>query len=1578
MSQCKKFAPNIFHKTKCSNCFRQKEEHSAEALECNRASRSIARSGYLFVAPDWDFSVPLNRTKRWQRRWFVLYDDGELNYSVDEHPDTVPQGSVDMCKVLEVTGAEQVTGHPHSLALTSPDRVTFVKAASREDARWWAELLAVFPRRHKRNATFPGGRASPSLPQLGRSASPQPPRPRHLSVTGPSPRTNFETPPLKEERESPPKEQDIKSSPPLSWTPPVRTNSLPIETPNPPITPAEYLRPDYIVSSGSPPTRDKLRCDDKVRARKDWRNERLRDIATALTDQHRPLQSESSNLTLPAEGLLHLKKGWLWQKNSDSDWVRRWIVLCCPTIQIYQDQDEQNNPELTIELSSVTNCIEVSTSSKYGFEIQWAGPSLVLCAVTHGIRCNWLQALRKAANLSTDSVVPVESPISPSTPRSLLASSDEEYRTASEGGRRGSEDWSELPPSPPMNRLSLNRVKDRARLRPRLPRCQSRHSTLDSTSTDELDCAKEPDTVHLHNAINDKQNEEIVELQLKLQKAAEEVRLLEEEVARLKKVQSDAAIREKKAKEMLSNLEKHEMELNQRNSQIEINFLKEQRALQRRLSEAEESARIHEEKCDLLSRDLQTKQRMLVNLQDELITSNERLSSERDEKMKLTAKIQELEGRYNYKGKSFKTDSIRELTNINLDLDIDEMNQNELKKYFLDLKSRFERAIMEILAMKKAVRECEENCDKLEITNHRLTNSTKLKQQEHEAEVKLLVQRLDHLTSKLAATEKQLKVKSKTEAKDKRRSLSLKGRESFSINKEVEDKVTELEAKIMALERGKNRRRYKRDRSGDRGSPIDDKSLRRLRRKSLDSATSSEPMKLLMRLSSLETKVTSVDASNESLDTPHGSMSDLSKPKETTTNNKNIDIDFLLSSAKLRVNDCLNSIYLLKNNRKRASSPSLDRLISIENSLNELLDILNRRDCSVSTGEIEVINTSAGAVVKQLQNLLLNKLTNLAEKKRLLQENNNWDSIARLQILAEKVAYENILVSRIQEALLSPVTGEAICDRLIKKEIRETAYLIISLENKINGSSDKKTPSCKTSAEYLSKILAKCLVSAAHGFKFCKNFITAKGSSINILCDEKRNLDNLLTTYKTDKLPQLAESLALETICMSSDQSCRIDTVANEFSKAARDVVNTELIRSEINHVLLRAAQVYQSNLDEDHAYFFSFFASERAALELWSDSVGDCLFEEVNKSITELTDLYQNSLNKLLKQNWRCRMESVRNARTSTTLLHEYAEIIAHKSLIDARIAVLSGEYVPEDYNDSRNRLSCWFENDKYWSLIEDESLLQINQSLEAEFNCMVEKFSRDCYAVLSQPELEEVLGYLNEMSSKVKDLHKSLNVPVNREDLVLRNWSDVCQMCLNLRNSLEDIRKALEENNSFRKYSSLEDERPVYLRTEYLTQVENLRAAYRRALATCKDRHKEEDMERLQQLCERVLSTMEQWHLRTIHELRDAHAQEVELLKQEKEQALAEETQATLAALDAMRKAHVAEVQREVAKFKQDFVRQQRDSMFDLSEQLSVKSLETAALEEQLGTATRQLAHAQQHILKLERNPQISTLQN
>lgn len=160
-AECRKFQANIFNKSKCTNCFKQREEHSPEALESNRASRKVSKCGYLFVAPDWDFTIPLNRTKRWQRRWFVLYDDGELTYSLDDHPATIPQGVVDMNRVLEVSCAEEVTGNQFSLAITAPDRVTFIKATCKEEAKWWMDVLSVFPctlkqGRHKRNATFPG------------------------------------------------------------------------------------------------------------------------------------------------------------------------------------------------------------------------------------------------------------------------------------------------------------------------------------------------------------------------------------------------------------------------------------------------------------------------------------------------------------------------------------------------------------------------------------------------------------------------------------------------------------------------------------------------------------------------------------------------------------------------------------------------------------------------------------------------------------------------------------------------------------------------------------------------------------------------------------------------------------------------------------------------------------------------------------------------------------------------------------------------------------------------------------------------------------------------------------------------------------------------------------------------------------------------------------------------------------------------------------------------------------------------------------------------------------------------------
>jgi hypothetical protein len=92
----------------------------------------------------------------------------------------------------------------------------------------------------------------------------------------------------------------------------------------------------------------------------------------------------------------------------------------------------------------------------------------LVCAVEASnkmyIKCVVLAIMYSCSRLERE---PSIVPSTPLTPRSVLFSSDEEYRTASEGGRRESEDWGEplapLPPSPPLNRTPISRVKEKAR-----------------------------------------------------------------------------------------------------------------------------------------------------------------------------------------------------------------------------------------------------------------------------------------------------------------------------------------------------------------------------------------------------------------------------------------------------------------------------------------------------------------------------------------------------------------------------------------------------------------------------------------------------------------------------------------------------------------------------------------------------------------------------------------------------------------------------------------------------------------------------------------------------------------------------------------------------------------------------------------------------------------------------------------------------------------------------------------------------------------------------------------------------------
>ncbi|MED6283606.1 hypothetical protein CHARACLAT_010640 [Characodon lateralis] len=80
---CRKFQANIFNKSKCQNCFKPRESHLLNDEDLNQAKPIYG--GWLLLAPEGtNFDNPLQRSRKWQRRFFILYEHGLLRYALDE------------------------------------------------------------------------------------------------------------------------------------------------------------------------------------------------------------------------------------------------------------------------------------------------------------------------------------------------------------------------------------------------------------------------------------------------------------------------------------------------------------------------------------------------------------------------------------------------------------------------------------------------------------------------------------------------------------------------------------------------------------------------------------------------------------------------------------------------------------------------------------------------------------------------------------------------------------------------------------------------------------------------------------------------------------------------------------------------------------------------------------------------------------------------------------------------------------------------------------------------------------------------------------------------------------------------------------------------------------------------------------------------------------------------------------------------------------------------------------------------------------------------------------------------------
>ncbi|XP_051925274.1 trichohyalin isoform X2 [Hippocampus zosterae] len=157
---CGKFQANIFNKSKCQNCFQPRESHLLNDEDLRQAKPIYG--GWLLLAPEGThFDNPLHRTRKWQRRFFTLYEHGLLRYALDA------LGIIDMNRCSDVTDAESRTAQKNSLCVLSPGKERFLRAECKETINGWRQALSVYPRSNKRNQKKKRKMEPPALQEPG-------------------------------------------------------------------------------------------------------------------------------------------------------------------------------------------------------------------------------------------------------------------------------------------------------------------------------------------------------------------------------------------------------------------------------------------------------------------------------------------------------------------------------------------------------------------------------------------------------------------------------------------------------------------------------------------------------------------------------------------------------------------------------------------------------------------------------------------------------------------------------------------------------------------------------------------------------------------------------------------------------------------------------------------------------------------------------------------------------------------------------------------------------------------------------------------------------------------------------------------------------------------------------------------------------------------------------------------------------------------------------------------------------------------------------------------------------------------
>ncbi|XP_077474616.1 uncharacterized protein LOC144088190 isoform X2 [Stigmatopora argus] len=385
---CKAFQANIFNKSKCQNCFKSREVHVPTHPRMENAKALYA--GWLCLAPEGtDFEKTPARSRKWQRRFFVLYEHGVVTFALDDLPCTLPQGTLDMNACTTILDAEARTGQKNTLCIITTLREVYLRADSKDTINGWGDQLVVFVKANAGNL---------KKKRKVDAASMQVPSPANMAAPTSQGKVGGEELRLREIRVSPAvtcvSDRDARD---------IGDARKPFDPCREPNEQESCSAKTHAHGTDAQPAgRDAT--DRHVRTYGDGGDSEPAEREVKAAGWKDRINSVAGGRTLERPDLSECKKGWLVKLDEDTQWRKYWFVLFADRLTFYKDilAEEASEQEGQVDLSESFKVSEQQVHKNYGLQIHTPRGVCTLSAMTAGIRRNWIQALLKNRRAAPD------------------------------------------------------------------------------------------------------------------------------------------------------------------------------------------------------------------------------------------------------------------------------------------------------------------------------------------------------------------------------------------------------------------------------------------------------------------------------------------------------------------------------------------------------------------------------------------------------------------------------------------------------------------------------------------------------------------------------------------------------------------------------------------------------------------------------------------------------------------------------------------------------------------------------------------------------------------------------------------------------------------------------------------------------------------------------------------------------------------------------------------------------------------------------------------------------------------------